>query len=144
MMDELQTALGEQPLIANHAYNLSNVNSAQIEAGGPNQYSLNALRDAAANDKLVQFHIEFGYPAGPPPDFANSYKFCHNKTMFTNALATFLIGAGEHAYFGCFPWHSDIQWPALKTAVWHEEYDRPLGKPLGPAIQTEGGMWRRE
>ena len=60
MMDELQAALGEQPLIANHAYNLSNVNSAQIEAGGPNQYSLNALRDAAANDKLAMAAGERG------------------------------------------------------------------------------------
>ena len=49
------------------AYNLSNVNAAQIEAGGPDLGSLEALRYAAANDKLVQFHIEFGYPPPAPP-----------------------------------------------------------------------------
>ena len=143
MLSELQKALGHQPLIANHAYNLSHVNSAQIEAGGPNSYSLTALLDAAANDKLVQFHIEYGYPAGPAPDFANSYEPCDNATMFTNALATFLVGAGDRAYFGCFPWHSTVGWPELKEKLWHEEYDKPLGKPREPAVLS-GKTWRRE
>ena len=142
MLAELQGALGHAPLIANHAYNLSHVNAAQIEAGGPDAISLDALRWSAENNKLVQFHIEYGYP-GTVPDFANSYQACHNATMFTNALATFLIGAGEHAYFGCFPWHSDIQWPEFKQAVWHAEYEQPLGEPRGPAV-LDGTVWRRE
>ena len=75
-----QCALGHAPLIANHAYNLSHVNAAQIEAGGPDAISLDALRWSAENNKLVQFHIEYGYP-GTVPDFANSYQDCMLKVI---------------------------------------------------------------
>ena len=45
----------------------------------------------------------------------------------------------------CFPWRSDIAWPELRGAVWHEEYDRPLGPPRGAAtLLPDGKTLRRE
>ena len=44
---------------------------------------------------------------------------------------------------GCFPWHSTVGWPELKGKLWHDECDKSLGKPRGPAVLT-GKSWRRE
>ena len=117
---------GHAPLICNHCYNASNLNSAQLESGCPELSSFQALRDNAANGKLVQFHVGAS---------ASSYAPCADQTQFIGNLATFLVGAGDHAYFGCGPWHTDIGWPALKRAVWHDEYTYKLGKPLGDAVR---------
>ena len=35
--------------------------------------------------------------------------------------------AGEQSYFACGPWHSALEWPALRDHVWHPEYEKPLG-----------------
>ena len=35
--------------------------------------------------------------------------------------------AGEQSYFACGPWHSALEWPALRDNVWHPEYEKPLG-----------------
>lgn len=50
-------------------------------------------------------------------------------------LAAFLMVAEEHTYFGCSNWEDVPTWP--------QEYDKPLGQPLGPALQEPDGTWRR-
>ena len=64
-----------------------------------------------------------------------------------NAMAAFLIGAGEYAYYHCAKgWSSDEPWPERPDVWldWRKEYDRPLGQPI--ANGTKGsfdGIWRR-
>ncbi len=53
------------------------------------------------------------------------------------ALATFLLGQGDHTYFGTSDGWTDDGW------AWHDEYDEKYGTPLGPAKQTSEG-WSRE
>lgn len=50
-------------------------------------------------------------------------------------LAAFLIVAKEYSYFGCSNWQDIPTWPDV--------YDRPLGKPLGPAVLGADGTWTR-
>ena len=50
-------------------------------------------------------------------------------------LAAFLIVAGPYSYFGCSDWEDVPTWPAV--------YDKPLGAPLGPAVQDATGTWKR-
>lgn len=58
-------------------------------------------------------------------------------TDINDVLAAFLIGAGQHSYFGCGAgWHSD-SW-----GHWNAEFDRPLGRPLGPGKKV-GRTWMR-
>lgn len=109
------------------------MNAAQIETGAANQASIDELRASAAHKKLVQFHVGAS---------GSDYAPCLDKTSFVNALAAFLIGAGDLAFFGCGPWHSAIGWPALRDAVWHDEYDKPLGAPLGDAKLVNGSYTR--
>lgn len=54
------------------------------------------------------------------------------ESDFTFALAAFLIAASDSSFFG----YSD-GWYFNGTA-WHEEYDRRLGAPSGPAVQGTG------
>ena len=64
-----------------------------------------------------------------------------------NAMAAFLIGAGEYAYYHCAKgWQSDEPWPLYPDAWldWRDEYDRPLGKPLANGTKgSRDGIWRR-
>jgi len=55
-----------------------------------------------------------------------------------DGLAAFLIGAGENAFFACgegFEMGSWIQW--------FPQYDKPLGRPLGPGVKGKDGVWTR-
>ena len=54
----------------------------------------------------------------------------------TNAMAAFLLGAGNYSYYHCsIGWQTNAKWPAVKDSWldWLPEYDMPLGAPLGPA-----------
>mmetsp|Transcript_19483 Transcript_19483/g.30963 ORF Transcript_19483/g.30963 Transcript_19483/m.30963 type:complete len:352 (-) Transcript_19483:2425-3480(-) len=57
----------------------------------------------------------------------------------TDTLAAFLIGAGKYSYYAC---SSGWQWPD-GWDVWHEQYDKPLGQPLGDATKTGNVYTRR-
>ena len=62
---------------------------------------------------------------------------CHqpNSTEGVADLAAFLMVARRYTYFGCSNWEDVPTWPSV--------YDRPLGAPLGPAVQDSDGTWRR-
>jgi hypothetical protein len=57
----------------------------------------------------------------------------------TFPLACFLVAAQRHSYF-CYTWGYQEKDGSLN---WYEEFDRPLGEPLGDAIQT-GYRYKRE
>lgn len=62
---------------------------------------------------------------------------CHqpNSTEGLKDLVAFLMVASRYSYFGCSNWEDVPTWPG--------EYDKPLGAPLGPAVQDTDGTWRR-
>ena len=71
------------------------------------------------------------------------HKKNNDKEAMTNdfqfSLAAFLIVASETSFFG----YSD-RWYYNGTK-WHDEYDLPLGKPLGLATRSPGtSVWTRE
>lgn len=85
VLTDLQTALGEGPVIANHAYGAPHDNMAAGSVGfamdeffNADNASINTLLLSAANGRGVQAH-------GKPTE---------------DMLAAFLIGAGYRAYYG--------------------------------------------
>lgn len=95
------------------------------------------IQRAAATGKKV---FVKGWPRSKP---------CLNRPGITNEeimrqeivlpLAAFLIAAGENCYF-LYNWgytNHDGQY------IWYDEYDKDLGKPLGPAERT-GSIFTRE
>ncbi|XP_065835479.1 uncharacterized protein [Oscarella lobularis] len=121
VLQDLQKALGDNVLIANN-YLLSDVGATMIEAFRSNEESIELLQKAVMQKKLVEVHA--GY-----------YDSCEN---ITDTLAAFLIGAGEYSYYACSAaWSVNADW-----LVWHPEYDKPLGKPLGLAVK-EGEVYTR-
>jgi hypothetical protein len=65
----------------------------------------------------------------------------------TNAMAAFLIGAGDYSYYHCSgdalaggatKWSVASTWPAVRDywLDWLPEYTFPLGMPLGPATKA--------
>jgi hypothetical protein len=52
-------------------------------------------------------------------------------------VAGFLVAAEENSYFGCGPWYEPVEGPQ-----WHDIYNEPLGKPLGPA-DVVNNVWKR-
>ena len=126
VLTELQTALGEGPVIANHAYGPphdamvpGSVSFSMIESFGANNRSINQLLMNAKNKRGVQAH-------GEPTE---------------NCLAAFLIGAGHRAYFGFGGWSEDR---AVFSDHWLPQFSQPLGEPQGDAIyDTDTQVWKR-
>jgi len=119
---DLQKALKNGVLIANHGYSMPGVNAVHIEAFKADENSINVLKKCVANGKIVQAHAGYG---------DDGEDHCVN---ITNSLAAFLIGAGERSYYGCSR-HWDEKSP--KLTVWHPDYEKPLGFPTGPAVKTD-------
>eukprot|EP00756_Hemistasia_phaeocysticola_P057914 Hpha_TRINITY_DN34523_c0_g1::TRINITY_DN34523_c0_g1_i1::g.96465::m.96465 len=120
---ELQRAIGNGPLIANHAYDMPGVNAVQIEGFMANEASIETLRQCVANGKITEAHA--GYGADGDDD--------HCSKGITNSLAAFLIGAGSRSYYACSrSWKVQVD-PVAEA--WHPEYDKPLGTPLGEAVK---------
>merc|ERR1719384_488063 len=64
-----------------------------------------------------------------------------------NAMAAFLIGAGEYSYYHCSQgWHSDDRWPKVQDEwlTWRSVYNQKLGKPKGVGKKDSKGWWKRE
>ena len=127
----MQQGIGpEKPLIANHATSLNTTNAAQLEnffqgkTGGV--AGIRALIDCTAHTKLCEAHFTIG-------------SACAN---ITNPLATFLIGAGKQAYFGCGSWHVHDSSGKLAVGKWHPCFDKKLGEPVGAVNLGErrGGL----
>ena len=52
---------------------------------------------------------------------------------FIKNISAFLIGAEKYSYYGCSTnWYIEPDW-----IVWHEQYDKPLGAPIGQAILSD-------
>ena len=123
---EAQEALGDDKLLIGKAAKQPYVEGAQIEFFHAVNDSIVELMLGAQVGKVMQAHV---------PITQN----CRDD--LTNYEAAFLIGAGEHSYFGCGRWNStnDDNTPLM----WRPEYDKPLGAPNGPATY-KNGVWRRE
>ena len=120
VLQDLQKSLGDNVLVANN-YLLPGVSSTMIEGFHSNEASILQLQKAASEKKLVEAHAR-----------------CKN---ITDSLAAFLIGAGEYSYYGCSSgWYVDET--HMDWITWHPEYDKPLGKPTGPATK-EGDVYTR-
>jgi hypothetical protein len=127
VLTDLQTALGEGPLIANHAYGPphdpmqpGSVDFAMMEFFYANNASIQSLLLSSANGRGVQAHGQ----------------------RSRDALAAFLIGAGYRAFYGVGDWltsHSNFD------DHWMTEFELPLGAPLADAIYSpaNGGIWTR-
>jgi hypothetical protein len=57
---ELQKAIGNGPLIANHAYNMEGVNAVQIEGFKADEASIQTLINCVANGKITEAHAGYG------------------------------------------------------------------------------------
>jgi len=123
MLKDLQKAIGEGPIIANHAYGpphdsiiAGDANFAMIEGFGANNESIKQLLWSAANGRGVQAHA---------------------KKTDEDILAAYLIGAGYRAYFGMGSWNNPD--PA---AHWDPIFAKPLGAPLADAT-LQGSVYTR-
>jgi hypothetical protein len=116
MLAKLQQAIGEGPVIANHAYNLTGVGAAMLEFAGANVETVTQLQASAQNKKIAQ---------------------CHFSGLNDDRVATFLIGAGEYAYIGSGGWSiSGTDISAVSNRWVPQYYERPLGTPLSDAVKT--------
>jgi hypothetical protein len=129
VMTDLQTAIGEGPVIANHAYGPPHdplvagaVSFSMNEFFKADNASVNSLRLAAANGRGIQAHVG-------------------NKPTI-DLLACFLVGAGHRAYFGSGKWYSYM--PPTIDIHWSKMYELPLGAPAADALyDVDSHTWTR-
>ncbi|XP_065830202.1 uncharacterized protein [Oscarella lobularis] len=125
VLQDLQKSLGDNVLMANNDL-VPGVGSTMIEGFRSDEKSILRLQEAVAQNKLVEVHA--GYSDS-----------CRN---ITDTLAAFLIGAGEYSYYACSQvWFVDETHKNWLT--WRPEYDKPLGKPTGPATKS-GDVYTRQ
>jgi hypothetical protein len=103
-----------------------------IEDFAGSETCIEMLRSATERGLTVQVH------AGDLPHGNNC---THGDT---NALAAFLLGAGDYTYYQC-GWDCDSRWPAVPASCldWLPEFDMPLGAPLGLAHKEPCGLVTR-
>lgn len=70
-----------------------------------------------------------------------SYKPQSNASRFISQLAKFLVGAAVGHYFGAGSW--TVNHTSREGVSWHDEYDLPLGPPLGNAEKMDDVWYRR-
>lgn len=127
-LQTLQKQLGDGPLILNchgclkPSTVVPGVKSQNVEFFNADEKSIQALQTLAKAGKLAKAHFQ-------------DNKGCTDD--FTDGLATFLIGAGENAFFAC-----QAGWTEGPWLSWHEIYDKPLGKPKSDAIK-KGDVYHR-
>ena len=104
-----------------------------LEHCRPNNDTINGLREAAVSKPgaILECHWQ-------PSD-----------GEFSDALAAFLIGAGDSHFIGKGFWDDIPSLGGLPDFAdhWDSTFDRPLGPPLGPATyvgrQATYGQWTR-
>jgi hypothetical protein len=123
-----------------------NTTTMMIEDFTGTEVCISKLRLIASRGFTVQAHAG-NYPKG-------------NKCVDgdTNAMAAFLIAAGNYSYYHCSTssattaaWQSNPKWPAVSDSWldWLNEYDMPLGAPLGLATKepspqnASASLWSR-
>lgn len=122
---EVQEALGDDKLLIGKVANQSYVKAVQIEFFENNNDSINSLMLGVEVGQVMQAHVPVKVPC---------------KSDLTDYIAAFLIGAGKYCYFGCGNWYAEGN--DTTPLMWHPEYDKPLGDPIGPA-KYEAGVWTR-
>ena len=70
-----------------------------------------------------------------------SYRPGSTGADLESQLASFLVGAAPGHYFGAGSWTCNHT--SREGVTWHDEYDRPLGAPLGNGTRDAGGVWTR-
>jgi hypothetical protein len=112
---------------------------------------LEAARQAAEEGYLITFHM------GPKAVLQNDLKGkkiivddsfsgesvdeSRQQARFEYCLAMFLVLAGEYSYFNYTPTYAADDTDTWRR--WYPEYDKPLGKPNGPA-NRDGFVFTRE
>ena len=122
---EVQEALGDNNLLIGKVANQSYVKAVQIENFSATNNSIQSLLLGAQVGQVIQAHVPVKIKC---------------TSDLTDYMATFLIGAGEYAYFGCGDWN--VAGDDTTPLTWHPEYDKPLGTPKGPA-KYKAGVWTR-
>jgi hypothetical protein len=116
LAQEIQAAIGaERLVVANHMFALDGVSGAMDEA-----WSVGHGANGAAG--IWQTLAEC--------DKANKAVEAHCSNDNLDSIAAFLIGAGPLALFGTGSW----SFTGSAGPAWSDLYDKPLGKPLGPAV----------
>eukprot|EP01048_Picozoa_sp_COSAG05_P012907 COSAG05_NODE_1329_length_5159_cov_5.257510_2_plen_518_part_00 len=140
---KLQSIVGAGPVIANchscltDSTTVPGVASQNLEGFNVAEEWIEKMQVLARHRKLAKAHYSVNDDGGAG---------CLNATLVEPAMATFLIGAGENAFFSCaHGWtgkgadgESIAPWVA-----WLTQYDKPLGKPLGLGSKGTDGVWRR-
>ena len=97
----------------------------QLENFTAEAYEIQVLMEYAQQGVLVQAHAGYGHDG--------KVNQCDN---ITDSLAAFLIGAEKYSYYACSRgWYIEPDW-----IKWHDEYDKPLGEPMGKAV-LNGDVW---
>ena len=130
MLSDLQTILGNGPVIGNGAYgpphDQADISFAMIEEFSPlrdgGKGNLTDLFTSVRNGRGVQVHT---------------------MTAPTESIiAAFLIGAGPRCYFGFGSWSTVFDDLSHR---WSPIFDLPLGPPMGDAVLDEkSGTYRRQ
>ena len=105
-----------------------------------------AFQKAAQKGYLIAFTCHSGNNLQDADEAERATSLENNKALNDNKRATYLIAmflvcAEKHSYF-----HLHDGYDALRSKTWMKrlpEYDRPLGKPKGPAIR-KGYSYTRE
>lgn len=104
--------------------------------------TIQMMRNAAKAGEIVVFKAWPGFTWWSDKELmkqphAQQYKVAAQNLDFP--LACFLIGAEAYCYF-CYTWG----WlPKYGTLDWYPEFDKPLGPPMGDAVQ-DGWTFSRE
>lgn len=130
VLTDLQAALGQGPLIANHAFGPphdlmmpGSVSFAMIEGFAPNNASIQQLITCAGNGRGVQ---------------------AHGHSADRDTIAAFLVGAGYRAYFGMGGWSSQSA-EGNAFGHWDPLFADPLGAPLADGVYNSNtGVWSRQ
>ena len=107
-------------LIADNAFVPEGVIATMIQIFSGTEFYIEQLLSLSSKGILVEAHAR-------------------DCTNITDSLGAFLIGMNKYSYYGC---SNGWTWPD-NWNVWHSEYDKPLGEPLGPAVKKNGIYSRR-
>lgn len=89
-------------------------------------------------DVTPGFDVEFGHVQTRPAEESCRYleRGYESLSKMRFGLACALLGDGHYTY------QMHTKW--LGNHWWYQEYDIPIGKPLGPYYQAEDGTYRRD
>jgi hypothetical protein len=77
-------------------------------------------------------------------DYHAQYADVTHSSTFNATLATFLVGAGKYAYYGRGGgWGGNGEKACASWLERPEEFDKPLGEPLGVAAEVKPGVFTR-